>query len=138
MSQKRVIEIPFDINVERETQHSVDEGHQPWRMDAVSVACSKIGALLIDEAAKRIDETAKGNLDNCLKNSSLDRREGDKAIVTVVLNGVQYRVNLERLIKADGIWTPRNIEIAKVKRDGYRFSGGIRSPDKLQPAGMAA
>lgn len=107
----KVIEIPLDMNVETETQSSVDEGHQPWRVDAAWVACSEIGALLIDEKTK-------GNLDNCLKNSKIEQREGGKAIVSVLLDGVQYRVNLERLIKADGIWTPRNIEITRMKRDG--------------------
>ena len=96
--------MPLDMQAERETQQSVDEGHQPWRLDAAWVACVGIGAL-----SGREDTQGKF-LDTCLRSSNVKQNDG-KATVIVFLNGFEYRVNLERLVKADGIWTARNIRI---------------------------
>lgn len=77
-------------------QKAVDEGHQPWRLDAISVAAVKLKALDpgIDEMDCKMEESTE-----------------TKATVTCD-KGKRYSVHLERLVRHDGIWTVISVEIS--------------------------
>jgi hypothetical protein len=104
VSQIEVFEVPFDIARERKAQLAVDEGHQPWRINAESVACAEIAGLLLQRNVKPELEWS------CLNNVKTEG-SATKARVTVQRDKVQYRVDLERLIRTDGIWTAKKIEV---------------------------
>ena len=104
--QVGVIELPVDIARERKTQLAVDEGHQPWRTEAKSVACAEIAYLLSEGKVK-----PELQVPACVEEAKTEE-VATKALVTVQRNNLQYRVYNERLVKTDGIWTPRKIEVA--------------------------
>lgn len=100
---RRDIRIPIDqlweidLKKERELQESVDQGHQPWRLDAVSVAHAAVVA--VDRTVKFEDcnVTCYGNI------------EAD-----VLCKGTkEYIVKLRKLIRQtqDGIWTVVSIKV---------------------------
>ena len=104
--QVEVIELPVDFARQRKTQLAFDEGHQPWRTEAKSVACAEIAHLLSEGKVK-----PELQLPACVDEAKTEE-EATKALVTVQRNNLQYRVYLERLVKTDGIWTARKIEVA--------------------------
>ena len=86
------------------------EGHQPWRINAEWVACTEIGSLLLQKNVK-----PDRDLSECLKMAKTED-QATKAIVTVQKDETTYRVYLERLVRPDGIWTARKIEVANVQK----------------------
>lgn len=97
-SQVELIELPVDMNLERETQRAVENGHQPWRLFPEQVACAVL--------SNRFKDT---RFDDC----KLESEDKGRAIASARVGKIQYRVYLERLIKTDGIWTATKIEIQK-------------------------
>ena len=107
-SRAEVVDLPLDRNLETKTQLAFEEDHQPWRASADWVACSEIGGLLRERNTK-----PDLDLTECLKNTSIQQTENKRAIVDLQMNKIRYRVYLERLVKPDGIWTARKIEVLK-------------------------
>lgn len=108
VSQTDVITLPVDIEREKETQLSVEEGHQPWRLEADWVACSEIAHL-------HKDRKQKPDLDvrDCLDKRKVEQQGVTKAVIDFSVTDKKYRVYVERLVKTDGIWTPTKIEVTR-------------------------
>ncbi len=92
----KIIEIPVNMKEEREIQSAVEKGHQPWRLSAQDVACAALAAYKFDVS-----------LNDCI----LEKEGKVKAVVSSVKGGSRYRVHLERLVKPEGIWTAKKIEV---------------------------
>ena len=89
-----------DLNKEREFQISADKGHQPWRLDPVSVAYA---------AVVEVDRTAK--FENCEVTCYTGNNKAH-----VLCKGIkEYEVELRRLIRTTehGIWTAVSVEVNK-------------------------
>ena len=93
--QKQLVASNIVIPVEEKTKDFVEQGHQPWRLDPVTVAASYLNLVSEDEIEK-----------NCV----LEANDGQKAIV-VCNKGKKYTVHLEKLFKPDGYWTVTSVEI---------------------------
>jgi hypothetical protein len=104
--QVDVFELPVDITSETKLQLTVDDGHQPWRIEVASAACAEINGLLSHSNVETHLE-----LWDCAKSATTEE-EATRAIVTIQKDKVQYRVYLERLVRMDGIWTVKKIEVA--------------------------
>lgn len=92
----QVIKIPVRIKEEREIQKAVDDGHQPWRLLALDVAYSVLAAHKITVSQKEC---------------KLEKEEKVSAVASCNRGRSTYRVLLERLVRTDGIWTAKTIEI---------------------------
>jgi hypothetical protein len=99
-SNREIIELKVDLRKERELQEAVDEGHQPWRLEPISVAAAAL--------AKNIGGTMK--FESCRIKSEKDI----EAEVECKSNN-NYVVTLKRLVRPtrDGVWTAVKIEIEK-------------------------
>lgn len=95
METTRVVEIPVNLNEEKEIRGSVDQGHQPWRLDAVGVA--HVALISINKEIKYED---------CKLESA---REPDATVIARKGKAI-YQVYLKRLVRPDGIWTAIKIE----------------------------
>jgi hypothetical protein len=96
---KRLINLKVDFEKEKEIQLQVDNGHQPWRLEASDVAYVAV----------------RTNVDKSInyKNCSLKSETSNEAKV-LCKGASDYLVNLKRLIRPDrpdGIWTAISIEI---------------------------
>jgi hypothetical protein len=95
-TQTKIVRPRIDIEDLKKLQQSVDEGHQPWRLDAVAVACSE---LAFPESAE-----------TCYRDSRVESPSETEAIVTFPAASNYYVVYLQRLVRPDGIWTATRIE----------------------------
>ena len=88
---------------ERELQKSVDEGHQPWRLNPADVAYESIVAT--------IDKNIK--YEKC----SLITQSDDEAIVQCA--GIQnnYKVYLKRFFGKKSIWTAMKIQKSRTIKE---------------------
>lgn len=99
--EEPMIKVPYDIEVERNTQKSVDAGSSPWRLDPVYVAQVFVSLEISPGGIQGdypIDYEDLGILSN----------DGVKAIIEVnAPDSPISRVYLERLVRQDstGIWT---------------------------------
>ena len=88
--------IPISLPEERQLQKVVDEGgHQPWRLDPVSVAVSTLGVL--------VGKFVRG--DACRELTTYPKK-----IVVRCVETSTYDVVLRRLVRSDGIWTVVEID----------------------------
>lgn len=95
------IKIPINLEIEKEAQKSVDEGHSPWKLDPVFVAQVFV-SLQVSPGGITGDYPVK---DNELK---ITQSSGAETIVEVNSNKTNIKkVYLKRLIRQDstGIWT---------------------------------
>ena len=99
------INLPVDIENERGLQRSVDEGHQPWRLDAAFVACSEIAGII---SAR---QKAQPDLNACLDEQRVQQASATLATVALATADGEFIVRLRRVAKPDRIWTPMRIEI---------------------------
>ena len=91
---KEVIMLKVDVEEEKRLQQEVDKGHQPWRLETISVALAAVAS--IDES---VDES---------KCTEVGRGESE---ASVLCNGkARYLVKLKRIVRSDGIWTAESIE----------------------------
>lgn len=95
MTDKAKIDLTIDLAEEKKIQAEVDNGHQPWRLDAVDVAYTAL--VNID---KKVD----------YKNCHLIAKENSEAKVECK-NENNYHVLLKRLVRPNGIWTAVLIEV---------------------------
>jgi len=95
--QTKIVTLPIDIERLKELQHSVDEGHQPWRLDPVMVACAEIA---FPEATR-----------TCWRDRRVESPSSTEAVVTFTAESGYYVVYLQRLVRPDGIWTATRIEM---------------------------
>ncbi|MDA8078293.1 MAG: hypothetical protein M0Z79_05075 [Nitrospiraceae bacterium] len=93
------INIPHTIEEERELQKSVDNGHQPWRLNPVDVAHQSV--------ITNADKTVK--YDKC----SLITQKDEEAIVQCGSAKKNFKVHLKRFFGKKSIWTATQIEIIK-------------------------
>lgn len=91
------IKINFDKNKEEQLQKAVDEGHQPWRLDAVSVAAVYLATL---------------NPDIAYEDCKLEDSYGPYSAVSCEKEK-RYFVVLKRLVRPDGIWTVTSSEVSE-------------------------
>ncbi len=94
---ERVIELKVDLKKERELQAWVDEGHQPWRLEAVWVGYITAGRVdkgLDYEDCHVIFEKVSEAEVECKRNKT-------------------YLVKLRRLVRPakDGLWTAISVRI---------------------------
>lgn len=101
-SQNQTLKPRIDMERLKELQRSVDEGHQPWRLDAASVACSEIA----------FPDDSK----TCFRDSRVEYPSDIEAIVTFAATSNEYVVFLQRLVKPRGIWTATRIDIRPTAR----------------------
>ncbi len=94
-TSKQVIRPKVDIGEVLRLQQSVNQGHQPWRLDPVMVAGVYLRTL--DPEIKDYD-------------CKLENLNENKATVSCD-KGKRYLVILETLISHDGIWTVTEVEI---------------------------
>lgn len=94
--EKRTIESKIDLGEILKLQKAVDEGHQPWRLDAEFVAAVYL---------KSLDPEIEN--EDCKLDYSTDM----KAIVSCDRKK-RYVVYLERIARRDGIWTVTSVEIS--------------------------
>jgi Domain of unknown function (DUF4431) len=95
-TQTQIVQPRIDMEDLRKLQKSVDEGHQPWRLDPVGVACSEIG----------FPEDTR----TCWRRSYVESPSDTEAIVTFAAASNYFVVYLRRLVRPDGIWTATRIE----------------------------
>ncbi len=97
----RKYNIPFDMNDLNQLQQSVDEGHQPWRLDPVDAAPVESSSY----THEHIDP------DNC---ELISESEAD---ASVKCQGKRtYIVHLKKLVKIQyGIWTATSVEVLSPK-----------------------
>ncbi len=90
----RAVKLRIDMVREERMQREVLAGHQPWRMEAVSVAY--VAVMLLDKSVRE---------EKC----SLIHREPTEAKVEC-RDSSSYVVSLSKLFGEDGIWTAIEIE----------------------------
>lgn len=95
LKKSKVLQIPVNLNNEKQLQEAVDEGHQPRRLNPVDVAHTAIISL-VDK------EMEYGNL-------KLITEKKTEAFVETI-EGKRYRISLKRMVRPDGIWTATRIE----------------------------
>jgi hypothetical protein len=97
-SNWKIIELKVDLKKERELQESVDEGHQPWRLEPISVAAVEVGT----------NVTGTMRVEDC-------RIKSEKDIDAEVecKSDKNYVVTLKKLVRPtrDGIWTALSIKV---------------------------
>lgn len=95
------IKIPINIEIEKEAQKSVDEGHSPWKIDPVFVAQVFVSLQISPEGIT-------GDYPIKDKELKIIQSSGVETIVEVNSNKTKIKkVYLKRLVKKDstGIWT---------------------------------
>jgi hypothetical protein len=97
MTDKTKIELTIDLAEEKKIQVEVDNGHQPWRLEAVDVAYTAI-----------VNIDKKVNYKNC----RLMAEEDTEAKVECK-NENNYHVLLKRLVRPNGIWTAVSVEVLR-------------------------
>ena len=92
---RKRLELRIDVKKEKKLQEAVDQGHQPWRLDAVTVAAVAIGA------------PGDVHEEKCTEVS----RRPDEAVVRCV-GAPTKMVVLRKLVRIapDGIWTAVEID----------------------------
>ena len=99
----RSIEMQVDMQKIEELQHSFEEGHQPWRGDAIAVAHVEVTATL--DSNVRYEDL------------KLERETELEATVTGKGTRCWFRVYLKRLVRGqNGIWTAIRIEYDSLGR----------------------
>ena len=95
-ANSQIIKLKVNVEEEKELQQAVDNGHQPWRLDPISVApvaLMEIDKNIVDENCTLVSETDSEAVVNC---------KGART----------YLVYLKRIVrKKNGIWTAIQIEI---------------------------
>src|ERR1043166_6801310 len=99
-TQTQIVTPRIDIEDLQKLQESVDEGHQPWRLDPVMVACSEIA---FPEATR-----------TCWRESRVESPSSTEAVVTFSAESGHYVIYLQSLVRPDGIWTATRIETTPV------------------------
>ncbi|MNM78306.1 hypothetical protein D3C81_901990 [compost metagenome] len=95
------IKIPFNLEIEKEAQKSVEEGHSPWKLDPVFVAQVFVSLQVSPEGIT-------GDYPIHDKELKIIQSSEKETIVEVNSNKTKIKkVYLKRLIKQDstGIWT---------------------------------
>lgn len=95
------VEVPVDLEVERNEQKSVDAGHSPWRLDPVFVA-------QVFVSLKISPEGIVGDYPIRYEDLKITHNTGSEAIIEVMGDKTPIRkVYLKKLIRQDptGIWT---------------------------------
>lgn len=98
---KPQIEVPYDIETEKNEQKSVDAGHSPWRLDPVFVAQVFVNLLISPEGIE-------GEYEIPYENIELIKNDGVNAVVKINHEkSIAEYVYLKRLVRQDdtGIWT---------------------------------
>lgn len=97
------IEIPVDMQKIEALQDSFEEGHQPWRGDAIAVARVEI--------ASTLDKNVR------YEDLRVEREAELEAIVTGKGAHYWFRVHLKKLIRGrKGIWTAVRIDYDSLRR----------------------
>lgn len=105
------VEVHYDIEIEKNTQQSVDQGHSPWRLDAVATTQVFVSLQLSPSGIE-------GDYPIELKQLTLIHQTEEDAIVKVMDQHTDIRrVYLKRLIRQDetGIWTVVGYDTNKEK-----------------------
>lgn len=105
------VEVHYDIEIEKNTQQSVDQGHSPWRLDAVATTQVFVSLQLSPSGIE-------GDYPIELKQLTLIHQTEEDAIVKVKDQHTDIRrVYLKRLIRQDetGIWTVVGYDTNKEK-----------------------
>ena len=105
------VEVHYDIEIEKNTQQSVDQGHSPWRLDAVATTQVFVSLQLSPSGIE-------GDYPIELKQLTLMHQTEEDAIVKVKDQHTDIRrVYLKRLIQQDetGIWTVVGYDTNKEK-----------------------
>lgn len=105
------VEVHYDIEIEKNTQQSVDQGHSPWRLDAVATTQVFVSLQLSPSGIE-------GDYPIELKQLTLIHQTEEDAIVKVKDQHTDIRrVYLKRLIQQDetGIWTVVGYDTNKEK-----------------------
>jgi hypothetical protein len=100
-SNKPEIEVPFDLEVEENSQISVDAGHSPWRLDPAFVTQVFVSLLISPEGIQ-------GDYPIQYEDITIIQNNGDAAIAQISGETTPAsKVYLKRLIRQDstGIWT---------------------------------
>jgi hypothetical protein len=98
---KKTLFVPYDIEIEKNDQMSVDRGHSPWRLDPVFVTQVFANLLISPDGIEGEYEIPYENIKIIINNGikAIAKIEHEKTIA-------EY-VHLERVIRQDetGIWT---------------------------------
>ena len=108
-TQTEIVTPRIDIEKLKELQRSVDEGHQPWWLDPMMVACSEMA----------FPEDTR----TCWSESSVEMPSRTQTVVTFHASSGHYIVYLERLVRPDGIWTAMRIETTPAYPTSEPFPG---------------
>lgn len=103
------VEVPYDLEMVKKEQESVDQGHQPWKLDPSFVA-------QVFVSLKIKPEGIVGDYPIPYEAFKVIQNDGKKAIVKVESDKSPIsKVYLERLVKQDetGIWTVVGYDPAK-------------------------
>ena len=103
------IEVPVDMEIEKNTQESVDAGHTPLKLDPVFVAQVFVGQLIYPEGIE-------GEYPVSLDEIRITYNDGKAAILEISGNKTPARnVYLKKLVREDptGIWTVVGYDPAK-------------------------
>lgn len=100
-SQTPQIEVPVDLEVEKNDQQSVDAGHSPWRLDPAFVA-------QVFASLKLYPEGITGDYPIAYEDIQIIQNDGVRAVAKISGEAtIIDKVYLERLVRQDetGIWT---------------------------------
>ncbi len=106
---KPQVEVKFDLELEKNTQKSVDEGHSPWRLDPLFTA-------QVFTSLHLFPEGIVGDFPIEFENLKLLYSNNESSIVQVKDPDTNIKmVYLKRLIRQDetGIWTVVGYDIQK-------------------------
>ncbi len=106
------VQVTYDIQVVREEQKSVDEGHSPWKLDPVFVTQVFVSLKISPNGIQGDYPVRTGEL-------KLIESSNKEAIVQVSSSRTQIRlVYLKRLVRKDdtGIWTVTAYETADANK----------------------
>lgn len=95
------VEVPVDLEAEKNTQKSVDEGHSPWRLDTAFVA-------QVFVSLKISPEGIEGEYPIKTEDLKVIQNTGEQAVIEVSGDVTPIRrVYLEKVVRQDptGIWT---------------------------------
>lgn len=96
-----MVEVPYDITVEENTQKSVDAGSSPWRLDPTFVAQVFVNLQISPKGIT-------GESPTDIKDFKVVQNDGKEAIIEVSADKTSVKkVYLKRLVRQDstGIWT---------------------------------
>ena len=95
----------IDLEKETQTQRWVDDGHDAWRLNAASVACAEIAGFVLERQKQLLD------IEACLKGHAVRKSSPTEAAIAFTSGANEYEIQLQRLVKPDGIWTPTRIDV---------------------------